>query len=196
MPCWQDFLTKSDFEWLIDATIPQVPVPLAWYGKGGFALARVHVGILAILCMLAEQIIAAGEQFDPSLPCLVTGHSLGGALSVLASPLIWILTKNKSIRMYSFASPRVANAAFAASYNELVPESYRVVNLADAAPILPPARVFSWEYAHVGEQWSFLNQSGDVGGNHALIGANNYTDAVKNRIPTNAPRTYPVTGLP
>ena len=62
-------------------------------------------------------------------------------------------------------------------------------------PMLPPSLVFHWQYGHVGEEWSFLNQSGNVAGNHALIGAHNYTDAVNLAIPTNAPRVYPVTGL-
>ena len=40
-----------------------------------------------------------------------------------------------------------------------------------------------------------LNQSGNVTYNHGLISPNNYKDAVGKQVPTNAPRTYPVTGL-
>ena len=69
--------TQSDFEWVLDATIPQVPVPLVWYYDGKFQLARVHLGFLVFLVLLSEQLLDAAKQFDTSLPCLITGHSLG-----------------------------------------------------------------------------------------------------------------------
>ena len=187
--------TRTDFEWGIDASLPQVPVPLVWYHNGKFELARVHLGFLVLFALLADQVIEAAKLFNPSLPCLVTGHSLGAALAVLASPTVDLLTANKDVRMYNFAGPRVGNPAFAGAYSELVAQSYRVVNLTDVVPFLPPTKIFGWEYAHVGEEWSFLNQSGNVTDNHGLISPKNYTAAVKQQVPTNAPRTYPVTGL-
>lgn len=187
--------TQSDFEWTLDATIPQVPVPLVWYTDGKFQFAQVHLGFLIFFAMLADQILAAAKQFNPALPCLVTGHSLGGALAVLASPALQIVNPSQMFLMYNFAGPRVGNPTFVDAYNFWVPQSYRVVNLADMIPMLPPTQIFQWQYGDVGEEWSFLNQSGNIAGNHALIGANNYTDAVNLGIPTNAPRVYPVTGL-
>jgi triacylglycerol lipase len=187
--------TQSDFEWALDATIPQAPVPLVWYKDGKFQLAKAHLGFLLIFAMLADQIVAATKQFNSSLPCLVTGHSLGGALAVLASPTIEILNPGQICQMYSYAGPRVGDPIFVDAYNFWVPQSYRVVNLADLIPMLPPSQIFHWQYGDVGAEWSFLNQSGNVAGNHALIGANNYTDAVNLGIPTDAPRSYPVTGL-
>ncbi|HET9282550.1 MAG TPA: lipase family protein [Candidatus Angelobacter sp.] len=187
--------TQSDFEWTLDATIPQVPMPLVWYTDGKFQFAQVHLGFLIFFAMLADQILAAAKQFNPALPCLVTGHSLGGALAVLASPALQIVNPSQTFLMYNFAGPRVGNPTFVDAYNFWVPQSYRVVNLADMIPMLPPTQIFQWQYGDVGEEWSFLNQSGNIAGNHALIGANNYTDAVNLGIPTNAPRVYPVTGL-
>ncbi|HKT51389.1 MAG TPA: lipase family protein [Candidatus Angelobacter sp.] len=187
--------TQSDFEWALDATIPQVPVPLVWYNDGKFQVAQVHLGFLIFFAMLADQIVTAAKQFNPALPCLVTGHSLGGALAVLASPALKILLPAQTFEMYNFAGPRVGDPIFVDAFNFFVPESYRVVNLSDVVPMLPPSVVFHWQYGDVGEEWSFLNQSGNIAGNHALIGANNYTDAVNLAIPTNAPRVYPVTGL-
>lgn len=187
--------TQSDFEWALDATIPQVPVPLVWYNDGKFQLAQVHLGFLIFFAMLADQILAAAKQFNPALPCLVTGHSLGGALAVLASPALKLFYPAQTFEMYNYAGPRVGNPTFVDAYNFWVPQSYRVANLADMIPMLPPSQVFQWQYGHVGEEWSFLNQSGNIAGNHALIGADNYKDAVNLAIPTNAPRVYPVTGL-
>jgi triacylglycerol lipase len=187
--------TQSDFEWALDATIPQVPVPLVWYNDGKFQVAQVHLGFLIFFAMLADQIVTAAKQFNPALPCLVTGHSLGGALAVLASPALKILLPAQTFEMYNFAGPRVGDPIFVDAFNFFVPESYRVVNLSDVVPMLPPSMVFHWQYGDVGEEWSFLNQSGNIAGNHALIGPNNYTDAVNLAVPTNAPRVYPVTGL-
>jgi triacylglycerol lipase len=187
--------TQSDFEWTLDATIPQVPVPLVWYSDGKFQFAKVHLGFLIFFAMLADQILAAAKQFNPALPCLVTGHSLGGALAVLASPALRILSLLPTVQMYNYAGPRVGDPAFVDAYNFWVPQSYRVVNLADLIPMLPPSQIFHWQYGHVGQEWSFLNQSGNVAGNHALIGPANYTKAVNLGVPTNAPRVYPVTGL-
>src|SRR5690348_411602 len=151
--------TQSDFEWTLDATIPQVPVPLVWYTDGKFQFAQVHLGFLIFFAMLADQILAAAKQFNPALPCLVTGHSLGGALAVLASPALQIVNPSQMFLMYNFAGPRVGNPTFVDAYNFWVPQSYRVVNLADMIPMLPPTQIFQWQYGDVGEEWSFLNQS-------------------------------------
>ena len=187
--------TQSIFEWVTDLDIPQVPVPLYWYNNGHFKEAKVHMGFLIFYVLLVDQIIEACNKFDNNLPFLVTGHSLGAALATLAAPTIKMITENKNVQMYNYASPRVGNPIFVKAYNMILGESYRVVNLSDLVPMIPPTKILSWEYAHVPEAWSFLNQSGNVAGNHALIGKDNYTDAVNKEIPTNAERKYPVTGL-
>ena len=71
-----------------------------------------HLGFLVLFALLADQILEAAKGFNPSLPCLVTGHSLGAALAVLASPTVDLLTANNDVRMYNFAGPRVGNPAF------------------------------------------------------------------------------------
>ena len=187
--------TRTQFEWAIDASLPQVPVPLFWYHHQKFEVARVHLGFLVLFALLADQVLEAAKGFNSSLPCLVTGHSLGAALAVLTSPTVDLLTANKDVRMYNFAGPRVGDPVFVGAYGEHVAQSYRVVNLTDVVPFLPPTRIFGMDYAHVGEEWSFLNQSGNVTDNHGLISPRNYTAAVNQQVPTNAPRTYPVTGL-
>ena len=150
-----------------------------------------HLGFLIIFAFLVEQITTAAKKFDTSLPCYVTGHSLGAALAVLTPVPVKLLTRNDEVRMYNYAGPRVGDPVFVDAYDHLVPDSFRVVNLGDVVPELPPTQIFHWSYGHVGEEWSFLNQSGNVAGNHALIGPNNYTDAVDKEVPSNAPRTYP-----
>jgi len=71
----------------------------------------------------------------------VTGHSLGGALCTLLAADLGASVKsgsrNFTVTAINFGSPRVGNRAFVAMYNDLVPDSVRVVNGDDLVPTLP-----------------------------------------------------------
>jgi hypothetical protein len=92
----------------------------------------------------------------------------------------------------------VGDPGFVAAYNSRLPASYRVVNLADAAPLYPSTSLFGNTYAHVGlpgSEWSYLHQTGDVASNHSLV--TNYIPALTppvGPVGTNAPRAYPTAG--
>ena len=64
--------------------------------------------------------------------------------------------------------------------------------------VLPPSSIFGYQYSHVGQEWSYLFQTGDVGDNHGLV--DNYIPAVApstgSPVETNSPRSYPNSGLP
>ena len=66
------------------------------------------------------------------LPLFITGHSLGGALALLATKLI---TPNINGACYTFGAPRVANYEY---FRFLKTPVYRVVNSADMVPRVPP----------------------------------------------------------
>ena len=91
----------------------------------------------------------------------------------------------------------VGDPAFSGAYN-LLPASFRVVNLSDVVPVVPPSSIFGYQYSHVGQEWSYLFQTGEVGGNHSLL--DNYIPAVApttgSPVETNAPRSYPNSGIP
>ncbi|MEO0649688.1 MAG: lipase family protein [Planctomycetota bacterium] len=73
----------------------------------------------------------------------VTGHSLGGALASLYAGM---LTENgvRVYGLYTFASPRPGNEAFASALkHEISGPHYRVVNDGDVVPHLPPEPFFS-----------------------------------------------------
>lgn len=63
---------------------------------------------------------------------LVTGHSLGGALSKLAAYDIAKATQSLPLKVhvtnYTFGAPRVGNHAFASDFNEVVPDSWSLIN--------------------------------------------------------------------
>ena len=70
----------------------------------------------------------------------VTGHSLGGAMASMASA--WLRYYNVASRdkivSYTFGMPRVGNYDYALQHDQLVSNSWRVVNKDDAVPHLPP----------------------------------------------------------
>lgn len=121
------------------------------------------------------------------LPLFITGHSLGGALAVLAS------TRLSPQAVYAFGCPRVGNGAFAASLQARAP-IYRVVHGADVVTRVPPA----WAgFEHVGQAhllpgasdgfaaglsgwWQRLSHPPRLLGHHAPI---HYTDQLPGHRP-------------
>jgi triacylglycerol lipase len=84
------------------------------------------------------QAVAGGLAADlnPSLPLVVCGHSLGGALATL---LVADLTANTPLQpqAWTFASPNVGDAVFAATYGALSSVSWRIYNQVDIVPRFP-----------------------------------------------------------
>jgi hypothetical protein len=158
---------------------------------------KVHLGFLVLHNQLINQVMVAAGKFINPKTCFVTGHSLGGALAVLVALSLKLSTfsllKGTEVQMYSFAGPRVGNPGFAKFYDDNLPASFRIVNLADTVPLVPPEKTFGYDYRHVGQEWSYLHQTGDVARNHSLT--ENYLPALKASVVTNARRSYPASGL-
>ena len=78
----------------------------------------------------------AGGVDPAGLPIVVTGHSLGGALATL---LVADLTANTPLKpqAWTFASPNVGDAIFAARYGALSTVSWRIYNQVDVVPYFP-----------------------------------------------------------
>jgi triacylglycerol lipase len=192
--------TQAVFEWLMDASFIQVPVPMVWFTGMKLKVANAHFGFLFLYAFLVRQIIAAVSRLRKMQTLYVTGHSLGAALAVLTALTLGTLCLplggvSGKVRMYNFAGPRVGDPQFVAAYNHFIPYSFRVTNLADPVPLIPPECIFDYQYRHIGTaqaEWSFLNQSGDAAQNHSL---DTYRDALSRPgTVTNAPRRYPCPG--
>jgi predicted lipase len=69
---------------------------------------------------------------------IVTGHSLGGSLAILAAADL-AKTHGKIEQVYTFGQPRVGNAAFASHYQSLVSNTFRLIDFADIVPHVPPS---------------------------------------------------------
>jgi pimeloyl-ACP methyl ester carboxylesterase len=102
------------------------------------------------------QAIWQGLPPDPALPTVVCGHSLGGALATL---LVADLAANTPLtpQAWTFASPRVGDANFAARYGALSGVSWRIYNQVDVVPYFPVDRSDSYQPVTAGYAINSLN---------------------------------------
>lgn len=123
----QDWLHNLDFE-DTDYT------PIAGFG-------RVHAGFLAVYSLIRGSISAGiAEACQGCTQLMVTGHSLGAAVALLAAPdIFWNMSPNLEPRVVTFAGPRVGLPDFASSFNKAIEACFRVVNFLDLVPLVPPA---------------------------------------------------------
>ena len=154
----------------------------------------IHRGFLSMATEVIDPLPAIiAKQLDPSIPCYITGHSLGAAVATVAA--LDIALKNpqlsEQIQLYTYAGPRVGDPTFARKYSQLLPNSYRVVNLADSVPLVPSSKMGK-NYLHVGEEWSFLAQFGEVLLNHIV---DTYREGLEQEVETNQARSYPISSL-
>lgn len=113
-----------------------------WAGSG-----CVHIGFAKMLKGKWADIQSALDAY-PSIRMRYTGHSLGAALATLSAAL------RRPDALYTFGSPRVGDAEFAASVVGAAHERY--VDCCDGVTTVPPA---SWSYQHVGEM-KYIDQNG------------------------------------
>jgi triacylglycerol lipase len=183
--------TQTAIEWLNNLYARQIPFTER---QSGQYFGKIHEGFINNYLRIVEPIPKdIAGQLDPTLPCYVTGHSLGAALAVLCALDLAVNLPDLApqLQLYSYACPRVGDPTFARLHAQRVPNSYRVVNLADAIPILPPTEGFG-TYVHVGQVWSFLSQQNDFLPNHVV---DTYQAAVQRRVETDQTRSFPVSGL-
>ena len=182
--------TKRTMEWVLNINAVYATKKSKMFSQYG----AVHPGFSTIYSKISAQILEDAKKLDPSIPCYISGHSLGAAIATLAAIdiAVNIPRLQKQVQLYSYASPRVGDRVFAREHNRVVPNSYRVVNLADAITLVPFTVFFKTEYVHVGEEWSFLAQNHDVMPNHVV---DTYRNAIDKEAETNKPRNYPNSGL-
>lgn len=96
--------------------------------------------------MLFENLYILSKQYNTS-DLLITGHSLGAAMSTLFAYDIIIYNAPFNIKhMYNFGSPRVGNTLFINDFNDNINNAYRVVHNNDIVASLPP-KMFG--YSHI-----------------------------------------------
>ena len=164
--------TQTQIEWWRNLQATQKkyfdPKTRQQYGK-------VHQGYFKIVReQINSALIKAVKQLDPNIPCYITGHSLGGAVATLSAIEIALLVPKirEQIQLYTYAAPRIGDRNFAQAHSQLIPNSYRIANLSDSVPLVPPIKIqnrfTTANYAHVGQKWTFTAQFGDVLLNHVV----------------------------
>ena len=93
-------------------------------------IGRIHKGFQAAYYSVEDPIEEKLSKY-PEYPLYVTGHSLGGALAVVATRFI---DAGKLAACYTFGGPRVGDLDLARVFKTPI---YRVVNASDAVPRLP-----------------------------------------------------------
>ena len=145
--CFRGTTTISDV--LHDAQFRQFSTPVG----------RVHSGFRKLYRSLHHEL-----RYSTPPPTVVAGHSMGGALAVLYAFDLYSrgLTPPE---VYVFGMPKIADSTFLKRYDAaLGARTYRVQNLLDVIPTLPPFD----NYHHVG---TFVNCTFDRGSwlqNHDL----------------------------
>lgn len=160
--------TSTVAEWVADLdAVPDDYRPLSGFGQvhGGFQ--DVYELVRPTIAAHIATAVSGCDQI------LVTGHSLGAALAILAAPDVArnMPPNTTEPRLITFAGPRVGLIDFAAEFNASIESCYRVVNFLDVVPYLPPD-----PYVHVGAQIS-VDSRGEVqlGWRHSL---NAYRDGL------------------
>ncbi len=112
--------------------------------------ARWHQGFIRALGDIWDPFLEAitSERKKTDRPVWLTGHSLGGALALLAG---WRL-KRKFVpvhQIYTFGGPMVGDAqAVAAIDREFSKRIHRYVNSPDVVPLLPTVSLLANQYSH------------------------------------------------
>jgi len=133
--------TEGVQEWIHDADFLLVPCPFLAGGghtEDGFtAMYRSMTTTLDPACPSVTRSFATLPFPRPVTSLTICGHSLGGALVTLLALDIAANTEFKKPIVYTYASPRAGGPNFAATYNQVVPNTFRIASRLDLVPKLP-----------------------------------------------------------
>ena len=105
---------------------------------------------------------------DSATQLVITGHSLGSTVATLSVPIACSI--GFAGVHYNEGSPRVGDPTFVAYINGLSIPTYRLVNIEDVVPTVPPPEApvkgGTLIYQHAGTPVSFSAQYGSVPSNH------------------------------
>jgi predicted lipase len=107
----------------------------------------VHYGFQSVYLSIATSLKNLLQQAKSHKRLILTGHSLGAALTELAAPDILINNGYGVIpEVQNFAGPRVGNPDFADVFDVHIDTAFRIVNIWDIVPKVPPT-LASFEHA-------------------------------------------------
>lgn len=133
--------TDGILEWVQDAKFGLVTCPFligSGHTEDGFT-AMYNSLTTSVAPGSLSVVKAMGTTAFPKPVTTVTicGHSLGGALVTLLALDLAANTNFKNPAVYTYASPRTGDPGFVATYNQVVPNTFRIANRLDLVPKLP-----------------------------------------------------------
>lgn len=133
---------KSVQDWITNSQIAKVKA----------CSGRVHAGFWnscqSVWSEIESEVQRLRQQLPSPPPLFLTGHSLGGALAILAAAQL-NLCGHQVNGVYTFGCPRIGDRHFAMQYNrKLYDCTFRLVNHRDIVAQLPPNEL---GYTHVGQ---------------------------------------------
>jgi hypothetical protein len=146
-------------DWLLTDAMNLLIVPegrlgtdLAAAGVG----ARFHQGFVNAIATIWDPVCAAVEEEvkKKDRPLWITGHSLGGALALIAA---WLFQRRMIAvhQIYTFGGPMIGNEEAAKAFDrELSGKIFRYVNLLDPIPKLPSMSLVANLYGHCDKEVS------------------------------------------
>lgn len=134
--------TLTIWEWIAD--VSAVPLPYIPNPEAGLA----HIGFQLLYENVRNSVSDALTRCGRVKRIIVTGHSLGAAIAVLAAYDIFKNIEPGVVpEVYVLACPRVGDPVFAATFDKAIPVCGRVENLGDLVPEVP----LEPTYRHVGQ---------------------------------------------
>lgn len=153
-----------------DQDLFQIPYPFA--RNAG----KTHRGFTCIYQSARSGLLDELHKLSPAKKLFVAGHSLGGALAVLAALDLAVNTRFKNLFVYTYGSPRVGDPVFASTFNYMVKNSIRIANVHDIIPTLPeqaylpPFTKKGLYYRHVNTKYPLSFQLNSVAvRNHEIV---------------------------
>jgi triacylglycerol lipase len=140
-------------DWLLTNAANLLMVPEGRMGTHFAAAgvgARLHQGFVSAITDIWEPVFQAvsAERTRSDRPLWVTGHSLGGALALLAA---WLCNRHfvPVHQIYTFGAPMIGNDEAAKAFNQaLGSKTFRYVDCIDPIPLLPAVSLATNDYAH------------------------------------------------
>lgn len=133
--------TEGILEWIHDAEFNLVTCPfLAGAGQTEDGFTAMYTSLrtdVALGAPTVVQALATLRFVTPVTSLTICGHSLGGAIATLLALDVAANTAFKNPTVYTYASPRTGDPAFATTFNQVVKDSTRIANRLDLVPKLP-----------------------------------------------------------
>jgi hypothetical protein len=141
--------TEGILEWINDAEFLLVTCPFlvgAGHTEDGFT--AMYTSLRTGVDPGSPRVVDALANLpfpQPVSSLTICGHSLGGAIVTLLALDLAANSTFKNPTVYTYASPRAGDPAFVSTYDQVLPNTFRIANRVDLVPKLP----FPPFYEHV-----------------------------------------------